>query len=233
MHESQAKAYFLRDIRQARKSIDAFYKLPHEFASKKHVLTFARAFREAHQGVVLFEYKKPSRHQWHYHSTYFYVEPTAFDEDGIGKLIMVQQTTLDSKKLIKNDLEELLKIELSTDIMFHSHFFIRLIQRANLTGLQPALALIADAVGEIMLYIKYAKQEVQTGKTIYIVFPDKVFVVTPETEQNVLVFKTVLLAEFMTDKQQQLYRMALAEARLSSQGYVIYRAPDDQQDHDI
>lgn len=226
MHESQAKAYFLRDIRRARRAIDEFYRLPHEFSSKKHVQTFIRRFRESHQEVVLFEYKKPIRHPWHYYSTFFYIEPTAFDEAGIGKLILVQQTTLDSKKLIKNDLQDLLKIEIYTDIMFHRHFFVRLIQRANLTSLAAALAIITEAVVEIMFYLKFAKLEVQTDQTLFIVFPDKVFVVTPETQQNVLVFKTVLLAEFMTKKQHQQYRTALAEARLAQDGYVIYRAAD-------
>ncbi|UAA37966.1 hypothetical protein KIH87_14890 [Paraneptunicella aestuarii] len=222
MQESEAKAYFLRDLRKARAEVNAFYKLPHQFDSKKQVLTFLEQFRAAHEDVTLFEYKKPSRHPWHYCHTFFYLEPSAFEEEGVGKLMMVQKSTIDSKKLLKHDLEELLKIDLATDIMFHSHFFIRLIQRANLPGLKQALALVAHSVGVVLLYSKYEQAKLQTGQTVYVVFPDKVFVITPETEQKVMVFKTVLLAEFMTDKQKSLYAPAIQEAMKNKYGFATY-----------
>ncbi|MCY7296008.1 hypothetical protein [Alteromonas sp. a30] len=228
MQESEAKAYFLRDLRKSREAISAFYKLPHEFSSKKHVLQFLKAFRDVHQNVTLFEYKKPSRHPWHYQHTFFYLEPTAFDEEGIGKLIMVQKSTLDSKKLIKGDLEELLKVDLATDAMFHAHFFIRLIQRSNLHGLKPALEIVAHSLAMLLIYNQEQRDKLEMGQTLYVVFPDKVFVVTIETEQKVMVFKTVLLTDFMTDKQQHFYADAIALAKKSQIGFETFKEENEQ-----
>lgn len=222
MQESEAKAYFLRDLRKSKEAVSAFYKLPHEFDSKKHVQHFLTLFREAHAGITLFEYKKPTRHAWHYCNTFFYLEPTAFEEEGIGKLIMVQKSTLDSKKLIKNDLSELLQVDIATDAMFHAHFFIRLIQRGNLKGLKPALDIVAHSVALLLLYNKHERETLQTGQTLYVVFPDKVFVITIETEQKVMVFKTVLLAEFMTDKQRRFYAKAINVAKKSDIGFANF-----------
>ncbi len=222
MQESEAKAYFLRDLRQSRNAVSAFYKYPHEFDSKKHVVNFLARFRQAHQDVTLFEYKKPSRHPWHYCHTFFYLEPTAFEEEGIGKLIMVQKSILDSKKLIKNDLNEFLKVDLATDAMFHSHFFIRLIQRGNLTGLKPALDIVAHSLALVLLYNKQERDKLQVGQTLYVVFSDKVFVITIETEQKVMVFKTILLAEFMTDKQKRFYADAIKAAGKTDMGFATY-----------
>lgn len=222
MQESEAKAYFLRDLRKSREAIAAFYKLPHEFSSKKHVQHFLKSFREIHQDVTIFEYKKPNRHPWHYHHTFFYLEPTAFDEEGIGKLIMVQRSTLDSKKLVKEDLEELLKVDLATDVMFHAHFFIRLIQRGNLNGMKQALDIVAHSLALLIIYNQENKQNLDVGQTLYVIFPDKVFVVTIETEQKVMVFKTVLLTDFMTDKQQAFYAEAIQKAKASKIGFETF-----------
>lgn len=228
MQESEAKAYFLRDLRKSREAVSAFYKLPHEFDSKKHVLQFLDAFRETHKDITLFEYKKPTRHAWHYCSTFFYMEPTAFEEDGIGKLIMVQKSTLDSKKLIKNDLNELLKVDIASDAMFHAHFFIRLIQRGNLKGLKPALDIVAHSVALLLLYNKDEREKLQQGQTMYVVFSDKVFVITIETEQKVMVFKTVLLADYMTDKQQRFYADAIQIAQKSDIGFATFLEEGEQ-----
>lgn len=222
MQESEAKAIFLRDLRQAKTQVTAFYKHPHQFDSKKQLLTFLEAFRNAHDSVTLFEYKKPVRHSWHYCNTFFYLEPTAFEEEGIGKLIMAQKSTLDSKKLLKHNLDELLKVDLATDTMFHSHFFIRLIQRANLKGLKEALEIVAHSLAILLLYSKYEHDKLAVGETIYVVFPDKVFVVTPESEQCILVFKTVLLAEFMTAKQERFYAEAIASAQSNPMGFSTF-----------
>ena len=226
MQESEAKAYFLRDMRQAREQVDKFYKLPHEFHSKKYVQTFLQAFRDTHQTITLFEYRKPSRHAWHYHHTFFYLEPTAFEEEGIGQLVMVQKSTLDSKKLIKNDLNELLKVDIATHTMFHRHFFVRLIQRAGLLGLKAALDIVAHSVGVLLLFNQHQHTELDLGQTLYVVFADKVFVVAIETEQRVMVFKTVLLAEFMTEKQQQFYANAVQQAKLSKNGFLNFVEKD-------
>ena len=228
MQESEAKAYFLRDLRKARADVNAFYKLPHQFDSKKQVLGFLDSFRKTHEHVTLFEYKKPIRHSWHYCHTFFYLEPSTFEEEGVGKLIMVQRSTIDSKKLLKHDLDELLKIDLATDIMFHSHFFVRLIQRANLSGLKEALQLIAHSVGIILGFSKFDREKLLTEQTLYVVFADKVFVITPETDQKIMVFKTVLLAEFMTDKQKAFYAKAIAEAKKSESGFTTYLEEKEQ-----
>jgi len=228
VQESEAKAYFLRDMRQAREQVDKFYQFPHEFHSKKHVQTFLQAFRDTHEAITLFEYRKPSRHPWHYHHTFFYLEPTAFEEEGIGQLLMVQKSTLDSKKLIKNDLNELLKVDIATHTMFHRHFFVRLIQRAGLPGLKAALDIVAHSVGVLLLFNKHEHQKLDLGQTLYVVFPDKVFVVTIETEQKVMVFKTVLLAEFMTDKQQLFYADAIQQAKLSKNGFLNFLERDEK-----
>lgn len=226
MQESEAKAYFLRDMRQARQQVDKFYKLPHEFNSKKHVRLFLQAFRDTHQTITLFEYRKPSRHAWHYNHTFFYLEPTAFEEEGIGQLVMVQKSTLDSKKLIKNDLNELLKVDIANHTMFHRHFFVRLIQRSGLSGLKAALDIVAHSVGVLLLFNQDRHNELDLGQTLYVVFADKVFVVAIETEQRVMVFKTVLLAKFMTDKQWRFYTDAIQQAKLSKNGFLNFVEKD-------
>lgn len=220
MNESQAKAYLLRDLRVARQEIESFYKEQHLFDSKKHVQQFLARFREAHDLVTLFEYKKPTRHPWHFKNTFFYLEPTAFDEEGIGKLMVAQKTTIDSKKLIKNDLDELLKVDVAKDVVFHSHFFIRLIQRAKLPGLAPALKLVAHSLANVLLHLKYDNLPAEKGEKIHTVFEDKVFVLNCETEQQVLIFKTVLLVDFMTPHQKKTFAEAISRAKKSKTGFV-------------
>lgn len=228
MHESQAKAYLLRDLRIAKQKLAEFYKVDHQFDSKKHVQTFLNAYREAHELVTLFEYKKPTRHAWHYKHTFFYLEPTAFDEEGMGKLIVAQKSTLDSKKLIKNDLDELLHVHVAKDTVFHSHFFIRLIQRAGLKGLKPALDLVAHSLAVLLLHNKYESRHFSEGQKVYMVFKDKVFVLNSETEQGVLIYKTILLVEFMTDKQKRFFKPAIETAMRSKHGFLPYEDIDDK-----
>ncbi|XOV78812.1 MAG: hypothetical protein ACFHVJ_18070 [Aestuariibacter sp.] len=220
MHESQAKAYLLRDLRTARQQVEEFYQEQHLFDSKKHVQQFLKRFREAHQLVTIFEYKKPTRHPWHFKHTFFYLEPTPFDEEGIGKLMVSQKTTIDSKKLIKNDLEELLKVDVAKEAVFHSHFFIRLIQRAELEGLQQALQLVAHSLATVLLQLKYDNIPAEQGEKIHTVFEDKVFVLNCETKQQVLIFKTVLLVDFMTPHQKKLFAAAITAAKKSKAGFV-------------
>lgn len=227
MHESQAKAFFLRDLRSASASVADFYKHEHVFDSKKSVQSFLSAFRKAHQMVTLFEYKKPTRHPWHFHSTFFYLEPKAFDEDGIGKLMVAQRTTLDSKKLIKNDLAELMQVDVAQDALFHSHFFIRLIQRAQLDGLHTALQLVAHSLAVVLVHSKYTQQHFEQGQKVHIVFEDKVFIVNCETEQGIMIFKTVLLCKFMTPKQLKFYQDAITQAKASNNGFETFLELDD------
>lgn len=228
MHESEAKAYFLRDMRKAKKKVADFYQYPHEFQSKKQIQTFLQAFRKAHDDILLFEYQKPTRHSWHYCNTFFYIEPTAFEEEGIGKLLMAQRSTLDSKKLIRQDLEELLKVDLAMGVTFHSHFFIRLIQRGNLSGLKPALELVAHSMALLLVADKFFAAQYHQGQDIHIVFPDKVFVVNNETDKKVMIFKTVLLVQYMTSHQQSYYREAIQQATRSNIGFVAGVLQDDK-----
>lgn len=220
MQESEARAYFLRDMRKANKLVQDFYQVPHEFGSKKHALQFLSDFRTAHAGVTIFEYKKPTRHAWHYHHTFFYIEPKAMQEEGIGKLLLLQQTTLDSKKLVKNDLSELLQVNVTKDLVLHEHFFTRLIQRASLSGLKAALQITAHSLAEVLNQIKFELTKFEPGQTVHLVFPDKVFIVTCETDSAVLIFKTVILKDFMTTKQLSTYDSAIAEAKKSRIGFV-------------
>lgn len=220
MHESEAKAFLLRDLRLARQQIEDFYKEDHQFDSKKHAIAFLQRFREVHELVTLFEYKKPTRHPWHFKHTFFYLEPTAFDEEGIGKLMVAQKTTIDSKKLVKNDLTELLAVDVAKDVVFHSHFFIRLIQRAELTGLKAALKLVAHSLATVLLHLKYENIPAEQGDKIHAVFEDKVFVLNCETQQQVLIFKTVLLVEYMTPHQQTVFSEAIQAAKHSKTGFV-------------
>lgn len=220
MQESEARAYFLRDMRKANALVQDFYRVPHEFGSKKHALQFLHNFRNAHSGVTIFEYKKPTRHAWHYHHTFFYIEPKAMQQDGIGKLLLVQQTTLDSKRLVKNDLSELLEVNVTKDLVLHEHFFTRLIQRASLTGLKAALQITAHSLAEVLNQIKFELTKFEPGQTVHLVFPDKVFIVTCETDSAVLIFKTVILRDFMTDKQVNNYGSAISKATNSKNGFV-------------
>lgn len=220
MQESEAKAYFLRDMRKANGLVQEFYKKNHEFGSKKYVQQFLVEFRQAHEDVTIFEYKKPTRHPWHFHHTFFYIEPKALQEDGIGKLLLVQQTTLDSKKLVKNNLEELLAVNVTKDLVIHEHFFTRLVQRASLSGLKAALKLTAHSLAVVLNQIKFEWTKFEPGQTVHLVFPDKVFIVTCQTDSAVLIFKTVILAEFMTVKQQNTYRQAILEAGKSKIGFA-------------
>ncbi len=227
MQESEAKAYFLRDLRQASQAVDTFYRQDHRFDSKKHALQFLQDFRQAHQQITLFEYKKPSRHPWHYNHTFFYLEPKAFDEAGIGKLIVAQRTTLDSKKLVKNDLSEFMQVDVAKNALFHSHFFIRLIQRGNLSGLKAAIDIVAHSLAIILVHYKYETAHFEPGQKLHIVFEDKVFVLNCETDQGVMIFKTVLLCEFMTSKQQLFYQDAIVEASRSQNGFVPFVEQDE------
>lgn len=220
MQESEAKAYFLRDMRKANSLVQAFYKKNHEFGSKKYVQQFLVDFRNAHSGVTIFDYKKPTRHAWHFHHTFFYIEPKALQEDGIGKLLLVQQTTLDSKKLVKNDLEEFLAVNVTRDLVIHEHFFSRLIQRASLSGLKAALQLTAHSLAVVLNQIKFELIKFEPGQTVHLVFLDKVFIVTCQTDDALLIFKTVILSEFMTVKQQCTYKKAIEEAAKSKIGFV-------------
>lgn len=227
MQESEARAYLLRDMRKANGLVEEFYKYPHEFGSKKHVQQFLHDFRTAHAGVTIFEYKKPTRHAWHFHHTFFYIEPKAMQEDGIGKLLLVQQTTLDSKKLVKNNLDEFLAVNVTKDLVLHEHFFTRLIQRADLSSLKDALQLIAQSLAVVLNQIKFELTKFEPGQTIHLVFPDKVFIVTCQTDGAVLIFKTVILADFMTSKQQKTYEQAIAEACKSKLGFVSLREENE------
>lgn len=220
MQESEARAYFLRDMRKSNGLVQEFYKSSHEFGSKKHVQQFLSEFRQAHSGITIFEYKKPTRHAWHFQHTFFYIEPKTLQEDGIGKLLMVQQTTLDSKKLIKNDLNELLAVNVTKDLLIHEHFFTRLIQRASLSGLKEALHITARSLAEILNHIKFEVIKFEPGQTVHLVFPDKVFIATCQTESAVLIFKTVILPHFMTSKQTRTYQQAIADAAKQTKGFV-------------
>ncbi|BDX06953.1 hypothetical protein [Planctobacterium marinum] len=231
MQESEARAYFLRDMRKANKSVEQFYQAAHEFGSKKHVQQFLEAFRSAHAGVTIFEYRKPTRHPWHFNHTFFYIEPKAIEEDGIGKLLLVQQTTLDSKKLVKGDLSDILEVQVTRDLVIHEHFFTRLIQRADLSGLKAALEITAHSLADILVHIKYALTQFEEGQTLHMVFHDKVFIVTCEQGGKLLIFKTVILAEFMTDRQKGIYSSAIAQAKTSKKGFIFLK--EDQQDFEF
>ena len=227
MQESEARAYFLRDMRKAKNNVERFYKAQHEFGSKKHVQQFLTDFRQAHAGITIFEYRKPTRHPWHFHHTFFYIEPKAIEEDGIGKLLLVQQTTLDSKKLVKGDLSDILEVQVTRDLMLHEHFFTRLIQRAELSGLKAALNLTAHSLAEVLVQIKFALTQFEEGQTLHLVCPDKVFIVTCEKAQALLIFKTVILAEFMTERQLRIYSGAIAQAKVSENGFVSLREDEE------
>lgn len=208
-------------MRQSKKTVDAFYRQDHEFGSKKHVQQFLTQFRQAHAGITLFEYQKPLRHPWHFHHTFFYLEPKVIEEDGFGRLLMLHQTTLDSKKLVKNDLSDILNVNVTRDLLIHQHFFTRLIQRASLDGLREALLVVAHSLAEILNHIKFQTVQFEPGQSIHIVFDNKVFIATCETDKAVLIFKTVILEAFMTDRQQQFYQAAIAAARQRKNGFVM------------
>lgn len=231
MQESEARAYFLRDMRKAKNRVEKFYRDEHEFGSKKHVLQFLDDFRLAHDGITIFEYRKPTRHPWHFNHTFFYIEPKAIEEDGIGKLLLVQQTTLDSKKLVKGDLSDILEVQVTRDLVLHEHFFTRLIQRGELSGLKAALKLTAHSLAEVLVQIKFAQTQFDEGQTLHLVFPDKVFIVTCERGGKLLIFKTVILAEFMTERQTGIYGNAIARAMKAKNGFVFLK--EDHQDFEL
>lgn len=221
MQESEARAYYLRDLRASRTAIDAFYLANHEFSSKKQVLKFLQDFRQAHENVTLYEYKKPIRHPWHFANTFFYIEPQKLQSEDIGTLLLIQKTSIDSKKILKNDLTDVRRADFIRNVFIHEHFFTRLIQRADLSGLRQALQLTAHSLAEVLIKINFDEQSFVDGQTLHLVFLDKVFIVSCETEKSLLIFKTVLLQRFMTTRQQQKYSEALKALHNSEKGFVM------------
>lgn len=233
MHESEAKALVKGAFRKAEQRWDELIRKP---ALKKHNSRKKgfSSLREAETHIyndINYYYDfllktnkfigRSSKHALH---EVLAIEAELISIKNIGSVSRFVCNVFDTRKMLKGHINAMNSFQ--SNFYFEEHFIIRAIQRLNL-----------DKIGEIGIkifpvIISLAKNNISLkGLTddIYIVFNNYVIVVNYIREPLALVFKTILLKEFFTEKDKYFYK--LAYEKIANNSFVIMNKK--REIHDI
>lgn len=209
MHESIAKAQLKGQVRlaqsQSKEILDHMQNqhLPNPLLSnKKGINKYIKAFTDMAANSIIKEKYHIKRSSWHYKYQLINFQDTPSNIPGYGSYNSIIMYSFDTRKLINIKKMEQGHVRTIVKIFCHEHFFIRCIQRINALN-------IGDIGKKIYPIIEWLIQNNIPMKHIpedaYFVCEDCVLVALRLPNSQGLLFKTILMKDQMTDKQNRLF----------------------------